>query len=843
MTTSPRPVTTSPQAIPNAAPDPAPPLTWRYPFPSTRGKEVTDPNTLYHAFGRMDDGFFPLGVNGFPHGGVHFGEITSLYVDQAEGVRCLADGEIVAYKLDAQYEQLHFAQDRKWAMYSTGFVLVRHRLSLPSVHGSTAAGDDTQDLFSLYMHMADWDTYLASDVIKRPGWWIGVTAFRIGSVDQQADGGAPGANVRTEPKAGKRGGYTAGQLVGFLPQGSEVIIGEKRGGWGHIQSITAGQMISPTRGGTFGGDDDLSVPWYTSGNTAVTPQGDYGWLYLNEQHAVTEPTDVGSVVIPPQPIPVKAGTLLGQLGEYHDYERATLLPPVPKRQLLHLEVFAGDDFKTFLDKSRARAAQLPAEQNTLLAINAGTKLVSDDIPADRTLGTYGTMVSVTLTTDSPATGPWVKVRTWRKVGNTLSECDPAPLWIKRWELDYARTGTAAWSRFPLQLAQAADPANGLAFISTRAELDGQDPTTAQAVDEQGLHWWRVAFATAEGKTRHGWVCEKNHPGTQWLNPWAWPGFEIVDATDIALTDAFQRNLVVTGSATGQEQSKFKPATDTVNNTPLLRKLDGIVSQLPPPESYGRKPPTIDPSLRVNARAIMGAMQLPWLAQRLSHLILRYESEWGGNMARWESITPLMRNARENWECELQRIRKLQWWNDVKGKVEGFPDNPVVYHIHPIALVGNFISQTANSDEITYLAKTLYGESRGEPHQSKVAVAWVIRNRVESGVWGKTYKATVTAKGQFTCWSKDIDPGNYDAIQNPSGPLWEECKQVASEVINAPYSANVLPGAINYYSPRSQRALHIKYPSIYPETPPFANPAKEVPNPPGVDKDAYKFYRR
>ncbi|CAB3762927.1 hypothetical protein LMG29542_04458 [Paraburkholderia humisilvae] len=61
------------------------------------------------------------------------------------------------------------------------------------------------------------------------------------------------------------------------------------------------------------------------------------------------------------------------------------------------------------------------------------------------------------------------------------------------------------------------------------------------------------------------------------------------------------------------------------------------------------------------------------------------------MARWEAITPLMRNARVNWECELERVGKLQWWDQVKGKVEGFPDSPVAHHIHPVALVGNFQS--------------------------------------------------------------------------------------------------------------------------------------------------------
>jgi predicted chitinase len=61
------------------------------------------------------------------------------------------------------------------------------------------------------------------------------------------------------------------------------------------------------------------------------------------------------------------------------------------------------------------------------------------------------------------------------------------------------------------------------------------------------------------------------------------------------------------------------------------------------------------------------------------------------MARWEAMTPLMRNARENWKCELQRIKKLQFWSEIKN-VQGFPTSSTVLHIHPVALVANFQSR-------------------------------------------------------------------------------------------------------------------------------------------------------
>ncbi|WP_454742825.1 glycoside hydrolase family 19 protein [Cupriavidus necator] len=122
----------------------------------------------------------------------------------------------------------------------------------------------------------------------------------------------------------------------------------------------------------------------------------------------------------------------------------------------------------------------------------------------------------------------------------------------------------------------------------------------------------------------------------------------------------------------------------MNNSPLLLKLEQTVATLDTGDGKNKG--------RVTARAIQSAMRVPSLAQALSHVILRYESEWGGDMSRWNSITPLMRNARDNWLRELERIKKLQWWDDVKGKVAGFPASPTVLHIHPVALVANFCAR-------------------------------------------------------------------------------------------------------------------------------------------------------
>jgi GH24 family phage-related lysozyme (muramidase) len=704
---------------------PASSLAWRYPFPAKDGKEVIDPQTFYGALGLMSDGYFPLGVNGFPHGGVHFGQGSASSVDQSKGVRVIADGDIVAYKIDDMYPHLQFSQTRRWAMYSTGFVLVRHKMTMPPEPGSATAQpvDETLTFFSLYMHMAEWSTYLADGNLERPGWWLGVKAFRIGAKDTQVGGNAPGALVYTAPKAGKKGKFIAGKHVGFLPKGSEITVSETRGQWGHIRAITAGAMIAPKSGDYFGWEDGPQAPWVVPDGvsaksspveghvadvvketkTPLTSEGDWGWINLHDQQSVMEPTGVGTVVIPPSehPIHVKAGTLLGQLGEYIDYETSTPLPPLPNRQLLHLEVFADEALKAFIEKSRTRAAQLPANDKTIFVIHAGAKLVAKPTDADVKLGDGLQLAKLTLTANSPKTGPWVQVLRWIFGPSGQTQQYQGAVWIARSNLGQldSPNGLPAWKSFPLQVSQASSPVNSDLVAYPRAELDSLGDGNV-AVDDKGVKWWRLEVATGSVQAATGWVCggkppdnTGNQPGTHWDSPWAWPGFEIVDATNINLADAFKRNLAVTGSANSKEQKAFAPSIEAVGNSALLSKLEQTVSRLP--SSGGVKNQQgKDGSVVVTAVNLQQAMKHRWLANELSHVILKYESEWGGGTSRWEALTPLMRNTAENWKSELERIKRLQWWNSVKGKVEGFPSGAVVNHVHPIAMVGNFSRKAA-----------------------------------------------------------------------------------------------------------------------------------------------------
>ena len=83
-------------------------------------------------------GYYPLGRNGLWHGGVHFDSGTAAGLEQSS-VHCLADGEVVAYRIDRESPKTTYYAHKLTVdkPFSRNFVLVRHRLQPPKIQGST----------------------------------------------------------------------------------------------------------------------------------------------------------------------------------------------------------------------------------------------------------------------------------------------------------------------------------------------------------------------------------------------------------------------------------------------------------------------------------------------------------------------------------------------------------------------------------------------------------------------------------------------------------------------------------------------------------------------------------
>lgn len=156
---------------------------WSYPFGGGAAKAAVDAGTFLGVSGghegalaRTDDGFYPIGANSLWHGGVHFDAGSGSLLNQHEGVRCIHDGEVVAYRVDTKYREIVFSAALH-AAYSTGFTLVRHRLEIPD---EKAPKREALVFYSLYMHLLDWQGYSEDSKRSRPGYWGPSKRFRVG---------------------------------------------------------------------------------------------------------------------------------------------------------------------------------------------------------------------------------------------------------------------------------------------------------------------------------------------------------------------------------------------------------------------------------------------------------------------------------------------------------------------------------------------------------------------------------------------------------------------------------------------------------------------------------------
>lgn len=152
------------------------------PITQADGKEFKDAKSLASILG--SEANYLLGLNTW-HGGIHISDKKAPWVKDIYPVRCMADGEVVAFRMMPDYLASNFkGQEYR---YSNSFCLVRHHFKQPkSAEGnkgstqkenSSEKGGSTEDngftYYTLYMHLCPWDKWPKNSRYRlKKGWRV-----------------------------------------------------------------------------------------------------------------------------------------------------------------------------------------------------------------------------------------------------------------------------------------------------------------------------------------------------------------------------------------------------------------------------------------------------------------------------------------------------------------------------------------------------------------------------------------------------------------------------------------------------------------------------------------------
>lgn len=197
--------------------------------------------------------------------------------------------------------------------------------------------------------------------------------------------------------------------------------------------------------------------------------------------------------------------------------------------------------------------------------------------------------------------------------------------------------------------------------------------TQQCAEAENKTWYSVSIADENDGQIDGWVCDHGHPLVELKSPWDWPGFDVANL-DASVSVMFERALYIAENGTPDEIARFKDSFDIARSNEAIKKLEDAI------DSQEQK------DGEITAHELQLALGKPWLADRIGHLIVRYESEWGGEMSKWDALDSHMHAGLPVWQAEKKRIEELRFWSDAAGVT---PASANVYHLHPVGLVGNF----------------------------------------------------------------------------------------------------------------------------------------------------------
>lgn len=321
-----------------------------FPACKANGENYATLDEMMSLVGREPHGSWLAGTNRMWHGGLHITQVsapgsvmTAETLDTVVPLQCMADGEVVAWRLGKEYKESSY--NGQMLQYSTTFVLVK----------STCLPDkdkpETQlDFYSLYMGLAPLSAFQKCKCMKAK---TKVKTRKAGVYEnsQGTEGPAP---------APEKEGYLVKDSRVFILKETTFMNGSEAQPFGLAQKLDSNGSIT---GKPF---------WVTLLPDFMAEDGEqYAHLPVWMQRAVTAGT-FDSVAKPAEKLEIKAGEAIGFLGD--DIVPAGM-GQVSRSTYAHIEVLSADSrMPAFLDNPGAVTTgrkYIRVKPESLLYTNSG----------------------------------------------------------------------------------------------------------------------------------------------------------------------------------------------------------------------------------------------------------------------------------------------------------------------------------------------------------------------------------------------------------------------------------------------------------------------------------------
>lgn len=304
----------------------------RYPIRKADGKDFAGPDEVLALLRNEKHGQWLAGNNGMWHGGIHISRNAApqavISAESPEGaipIQCIAQGEIVAWRIQQEYHQQPYGEavegeEPVMLQNSSAFVLVR------SVHKPDDNPATLLTFYTLYMHLAPLSCF---------------PKMKMFQVTQQGNG----LSMRRY-SGSEEPGQLAPDSSGRLRAGDKVVVTEEitfmlRSKKRDLAGRTPPDVPSP-----FGLAQKVKdgVPqgekfWTSALPQYVAPLGDK-YAYLPDWMAkAVESGSLDAVVIPPEPVAIRAGEAIGFLARDDAPGRGSA---VLSDWFMHIEVLSND---------------------------------------------------------------------------------------------------------------------------------------------------------------------------------------------------------------------------------------------------------------------------------------------------------------------------------------------------------------------------------------------------------------------------------------------------------------------------------------------------------------------